>query len=144
MRMIRGNALFAACSARRHHHHQHQYHHHHNYSATQLRAAGSVRPLHLHLAQGARRVTVAIKAEHPDRIWERRTPLVPDHVRLLIQSFPNQLTVNVESSQKRIFDDQSYANVCLAATSHIYIYIYLSFSKVDRILISWYKYTYYA
>ncbi|PLW49610.1 hypothetical protein PCASD_02283 [Puccinia coronata f. sp. avenae] len=110
MRMIRGNALFAACSARRHHHHQHQYHHHHNYSATQLRAAGSVRPLHLHLAQGARRVTVAIRAEHPDRIWERRTPLVPDHVRLLIQSFPNQLTVNVESSQKRIFDDQSYAN----------------------------------
>lgn len=71
---------------------------------------GSAQSFHLQSKLDNKRVTLAIKAEHPHRLWERRTPLVPDHVQKLIQSFGNSLAIKVESSQKRIFDDQSYSN----------------------------------
>lgn len=57
-----------------------------------------------------RQAVLTIKAEHPSRLWERRTPLVPDDVGRLLSKFGrDQLTVQVESSQKRIFDDRSFA-----------------------------------
>ncbi|KNZ48930.1 uncharacterized protein VP01_531g11 [Puccinia sorghi] len=71
---------------------------------------GSAQSFHLQSKLDNNRLTLAIKAEHPHRLWERRTPLVPDHVKKLIQRFGNSLAIKVESSQKRIFDDQSYSN----------------------------------
>ncbi|KAI8461948.1 Saccharopine dehydrogenase-domain-containing protein [Phakopsora pachyrhizi] len=59
-----------------------------------------------------RSVTLTIKAEHKDRLWERRSPLTPDDASRLINRFgSDRLKVQIESSPKRIFDDQSYAKV---------------------------------
>ncbi|KAH9461185.1 hypothetical protein Pst134EA_017495 [Puccinia striiformis f. sp. tritici] len=72
------------------------------------RRIGSVQSFHLCSKLSNGQVTLAIKAEHPNRLWERRTPLIPDHVQKLVEKFGESLSVKVESSQKRIFDDQSY------------------------------------
>ncbi|WAR59798.1 hypothetical protein PtB15_11B439 [Puccinia triticina] len=73
------------------------------------RRIGSALSFHLY-SKLHDKVTLAIKAEHHQRIWERRTPLAPHHVKKLIEKFGDSLAVHVESSQKRIFDDQSYLN----------------------------------
>ncbi|POW10572.1 hypothetical protein PSTT_06017 [Puccinia striiformis] len=79
------------------------------------RRIGSVQSFHLCSKLSNGQVTLAIKAEHPNRLWERRTPLIPDHVQKLVEKFGESLSVKVESSQKRIFDDQSYAGAELVA-----------------------------
>ncbi|KAG0144211.1 hypothetical protein CROQUDRAFT_710105 [Cronartium quercuum f. sp. fusiforme G11] len=65
---------------------------------------------------------LTLKAEHPSRLWERRTPLVPDDVARLLRSLgPQALTVRVESSPKRIYPDRDYlaagANIVSPGTS---------------------------
>ncbi|MBW0508035.1 hypothetical protein O181_047750 [Austropuccinia psidii MF-1] len=56
-------------------------------------------------------VVLTIKAENPKRLWERRTPLVPEHVEKLLSKFGKSLTVKVETSPKRIYDDDAYVKV---------------------------------
>ncbi len=51
--------------------------------------------------------TVGIRAEDKNR-WERRAPLVPDHVRELIAA--QGLRISVEPSTRRAFSDQDYAD----------------------------------
>lgn len=61
---------------------------------------------------GPKPTVLTIKAEHPTRIWERRTPLVPDDVARLVTSLgPGALAVRVESSAKRIYPDEAYRAV---------------------------------
>jgi saccharopine dehydrogenase (NAD+, L-lysine-forming) len=48
---------------------------------------------------------IGIRAEDKNR-WERRAPLVPDHVRELVQE--KRLAVVVEPSPRRVFADQDY------------------------------------
>jgi hypothetical protein len=98
--MIRTKSV-SPCLQRRYHHPLQQ--------AASCRI-GSVQSFHQY-SKRHDKLTLAIKAEHPHRLWERRTPLAPNHVRKLIEKFGESLAVKVESSQKRIFDDQSYSNV---------------------------------
>ncbi|EGG03085.1 uncharacterized protein MELLADRAFT_90413 [Melampsora larici-populina 98AG31] len=57
-------------------------------------------------------IQLLIKAEATSRLWERRTPLVPDDITHLFDSLGSQsINIKLESSQKRIFDDQSYEKV---------------------------------
>lgn len=59
---------------------------------------------------------LTLKAEHPSRLWERRTPLVPQDVSRLIRRLgPDALSIRVESSPKRIFSDQAYRAVSIPA-----------------------------
>lgn len=82
-------------------------------------------------------VVLTIKAEHPDRLWERRTPLAPNHVEALIQKFGQSLAVRVESSQKRIFDDESYlkagAELVSSGTAHGDIIIAIKEIPIDHL-----------
>ncbi|KAH9821284.1 Saccharopine dehydrogenase-domain-containing protein [Melampsora americana] len=53
-----------------------------------------------------------IKAEANSRLWERRTPLVPNDITHLLDSLgSHSIKIKLESSQKRVFDDQSYEKV---------------------------------
>ncbi len=49
---------------------------------------------------------IGIRAEDKNR-WERRAPLVPDHVRELVDA--QGLEVSVQPSERRIFSNQDYA-----------------------------------
>ncbi|KIM44362.1 hypothetical protein M413DRAFT_443357 [Hebeloma cylindrosporum] len=51
-------------------------------------------------------VEIAIRAEDPSRIWERRVPLTPDAVYKLIST--RLATVKVVSSSRRVFNDREY------------------------------------
>ena len=50
---------------------------------------------------------IGIRAEDKNR-WERRTPLVPDHVRELVTS--QGLEVSIEPSPRRAFSDRDYVD----------------------------------
>ena len=59
------------------------------------------------LGTRARPVTVAIRAEHPARRWERRVPLTPSAVAELIET--TGARVLVAPSSKRCYPDAAYA-----------------------------------
>lgn len=50
-------------------------------------------------------------------VWERRTPLIPDHVRELCDRHP--LDVTVQSSGRRVFEDDEYRAVGLPVADRL-------------------------
>lgn len=61
--------------------------------------------------------TIGIRREDKNR-WERRVPLSPDHVQTLVDQ---GIDVIVQPSSLRIFDNESYADVCFfLATLFLY------------------------
>lgn len=50
-------------------------------------------------------------------VWERRTPLIPDHVRELCDRHP--LDVTVQSSGRRVFEDDEYRAVGLPVADQL-------------------------
>ncbi|KAH8921804.1 hypothetical protein BT69DRAFT_1264076 [Atractiella rhizophila] len=55
----------------------------------------------------ARTVTLGIVAEHRDRVWERRVPLVPKDVKKLLDEH-DDLQVLVQPSAKRCYTEKEY------------------------------------
>lgn len=53
---------------------------------------------------------LAIKAEDPKRLWERRAPLVPRDVASIVSQGAQ---VIVQSCEKRVFPDHAYEQVCV-------------------------------
>lgn len=67
---------------------------------------------------GRGQVTVAIRAEDPKRVWERRAPLTPKHVEKLVG---DGCKVLVQPSAKRVFHDRDYVEVsaCFSACGDV-------------------------
>ncbi|KAF9466713.1 Saccharopine dehydrogenase-domain-containing protein [Collybia nuda] len=51
-------------------------------------------------------LTVGIRREDPNRIWERRTPLTPDAVHYLVSQ--KNVNVHIEHCDRRVFPDAEY------------------------------------
>lgn len=61
------------------------------------------------LVAGLRRpLTIGIRREDPTRIWERRAPLVPAHVRQLLEKH-KEARVHVQRCTRRFFTEEQYA-----------------------------------
>jgi alpha-aminoadipic semialdehyde synthase len=55
-------------------------------------------------------MTIRIGIRREDKnIWERRTPLIPDHIKTLKENY--DIRVVVQPSKIRVFDDDAYAQV---------------------------------
>ncbi|RDB21718.1 Alpha-aminoadipic semialdehyde synthase, mitochondrial [Hypsizygus marmoreus] len=64
--------------------------------------------LRLSTASGSRPpLTVGIRREDPQRIWERRTPLTPEAVQYLVSE--KKVDVEIEHCDRRVFSDAEYA-----------------------------------
>jgi len=57
-------------------------------------------------------VTIGLRQEDPQRVWERRTPLPPAMVEKLIQS--EGVRVLVQECEKRVFPIDDYLHVICA------------------------------
>jgi len=55
------------------------------------------------------KLTVGLRREDPLRIWERRTPLTPDAVNILVEQ--EGVEVILEPCERRIFTNSEYEKV---------------------------------
>ncbi len=53
------------------------------------------------------RISIGIVRETKS-YWERRTPLIPDDLKLLLAKYP--IDIFVQPSERRIFSDEEYVN----------------------------------
>lgn len=63
-----------------------------------------------HLQRVRHVVTLGIRREDPQRIWERRAPLTPDTVRQLKDE--EGVEVLVQPCERRVFTMDEYLKVC--------------------------------
>ena len=64
-----------------------------------------------------RPLVLGIRREDPARIWERRSPLVPAHVRRLLEKHKD-LKVQVQRCTRRFFTEEQYTEVRRPPLSH--------------------------
>lgn len=82
------------------------------------------------------RITVGIRREDPQRIWERRVPLTPDAVYHLISQ--KNVNVQVEQCDRRVFPDREYrkagATIVEPATLNAHIILGIKETPVNEVV----------
>jgi alpha-aminoadipic semialdehyde synthase len=69
------------------------------------------RPLYLSARRlSTSQVTIGIRREDPSRIWERRCPLTPDAVEVLVRQ--KGVRVLVQDCDRRVFGLGEFVKVC--------------------------------
>lgn len=62
-------------------------------------------------------VTLGIRREDPERIWERRCPLTPDAVEHLVRK--EGVKVLVQDCDRRVFPISDFVKVCIGVTLNL-------------------------
>src|ERR1700733_6600987 len=72
-------------------------------------------PKHHRLLSTRPQVTIGIRREDPGRIWERRCPLTPEAVEVLVKK--EGVSVLVQDCDRRVFGVGEFVKVCLPSVA---------------------------
>ena len=82
------------------------------------RATASLGKTHARYASSKATVTIGLRQEDPERVWERRSPLTPAAVEELVSR--EGVRVLVQECDKRVFPLDDYVHVwTLVSQSHV-------------------------
>lgn len=89
------------------------------------------------LSTVSRQVTIGIRREDPARIWERRCPITPDAVELLVRK--ENVKVLVQDCDRRIFPITEFVKVCNLpsplASGFVIIFCFIYFIEQIYVLV---------